>query len=467
MRLAWFSPLPPHRSGIAAYSADILSRLAPHHEIEAFVDDGPGGFGAAGTFPLPGVTVRNAHLFPPSAAVHPHDLTVYQVGNHICHHYMWAHLVHYPGLVVLHDAQLHQARARALIQQFRPDDYLAEFEYSHPEANPDVAQLVLDGLGCSLYYLWPMIRIPVEAARLVGVHNTWLVRELTEMCPGANVVRIRQGVPDVSALSRVSPADIRRRHGIPEDAVVVGSFGRVTPEKSLTRVLSALAQVAADVPALHLLVVGDTPDYFDLRQLAQDMGLGDRVAITGYVDDDALPDYLTAVDVCLNLRWPTSRETSGAWIRCLAAGKPTVITDLAHLTDVPSLDLRSGKVLCSTFPTPEPVCVAVDLLDEPHMLRLALRRLGTDAALRARLGASARQFWQREATMDVMTRDYEAALAMAAAMPPPAPRPAWPAHLREDGSTTGRQILSQFDLAWPDLLRARTNGMARDVKVRR
>ena len=41
MRIAWFSPLPPSRSGIAAYSADVLARLSSH-EIEAFVDDGTG-----------------------------------------------------------------------------------------------------------------------------------------------------------------------------------------------------------------------------------------------------------------------------------------------------------------------------------------------------------------------------------------------------------------------------------------
>jgi glycosyltransferase involved in cell wall biosynthesis len=451
MRLAWFSPLPPHRSGIAAYSAEILSVLASRHDIEAFVDDEPEAFGAAGTTPLPGVVTRNAHMFPPVAAQRPHDLAVYQLGNSTCHNYLWPYLVHYPGLVVMHDAQLHQARASGLIRQFRIDDYMAEFAYSHPEVPSDVPELVCDGLGSSLYYLWPMIRVPVEAARLVGVHSAWLARTLAEEFPGARTVHIRQGVEDVTANAKTSPSAIRLRHGIPEDAVVVGSFGRVTPEKSLTRVLAALAQVAPVVPALRLLVVGDTPDYFDLRQAAQDMGVADRVVVTGYVSDEALPDYLKAVDVCLNLRWPTARETSGAWLRCLAAGKPTVITDLAHLTDVPSLDLRSGTVQCSVFPTPEAICVAVDLLDDLHTLRLALRHLGTDAGLRARLGAAARQYWQREATMAVMARDYEAAMATAAALPPPAARPGWPRHLTDDGSSTLRRVLSEYNLSLPDV----------------
>ena len=49
-------------------------------------------------------------------------------------------------------------------------------------------------------------------------------------------------------------------------------------------------------------------------------------------------------DVCLCLRWPTNREASGPWLRALAAGKPTVVNDLAHLVDLPTLDPRTWTV---------------------------------------------------------------------------------------------------------------------------
>src|SRR2546430_12142591 len=51
--------------------------------------------------------------------------------------------------------------------------------------------------------------------------------------------------------------------------------------------------------------------------------------------------HLAACDVTLNLRWPTARETSGPWLRALAAARATVITDLVHHADVPSLDPRT------------------------------------------------------------------------------------------------------------------------------
>ena len=445
MRIAWFSPLPPHRSGIAAYSSEILACLTSH-DIEAFVDDGSGREVVAGTRPISGVAVRGAHDFVWRHARQPYDVIVYQLGNDLCHDYMWPYLVRYPGLVVLHDAQLHQARARGLIRQHREDDYRAELACCHPEARREIADLIVAGLGGTLYYLWPMVRIPVEAARVVAVHNAYLARELAGEFPGRMIRHVHLGVPESLPSTAGATAEVRRRHGIPDDAVVFGSFGRVTPEKGLTHVLMALAQVAPSVPNVRLLVVGEAPPYYDLMAQARELGVADLVVTTGYVDEAALPECLAAVDVCLNLRWPTGRETSAAWIRCLAAGKPTVITDLVHLTDVPSLDLRSMTVSCTEAGVTDPVCVHVELIDELHMLRLALRRLTEDSGLRASLGAAARRYWAEHATMTVMARDYEAALASAATAPNPATPANWPAHLTADGTATARSLSAGFGI---------------------
>jgi glycosyltransferase involved in cell wall biosynthesis len=457
MRIAWFSPLPPHRSGIAAYSGEILPRLTSH-AIEAFVDDGPGREAVAEVRPIPGVPVHGAHDFVWRHARRPYDLVVYQLGNDLCHGYMWPYMVRYAGLVVLHDAQLHQARARALILQHREADFRAEFAYSYPHAQARIADLTVAGLGGTLCYFWPMVRIPIEAARVVAVHNDCLARDLIEEFPGRTIRRIHMGVPDSLASTAAAASAVRRRYGIPDDAVVFGSFGRVTPEKGLTRVLMALAQVAPSVPNIRLLVVGEAPPYYDLMEQARELGVAELVSVTGYVDDAALPDYLAAADVTLNLRWPTGRETSAAWIRCLAAGKPTVITDLAHLTDVPSLDLRSMTVACTDAAATEPVCVHVELIDDINMLRLALRRLAQDAGLRASLGAAARGYWAEHATMSVMARDYEAAIASAAAATDPGKPEAWPAHLTADGSATARALTAEVGVPYPLDLTPRAQG---------
>lgn len=447
MRIAWFSPLPPHRSGIAAYSADVLARLTGH-DIDAFVDDTLGQDAPGRVSPIPGVAIRGAHEFVWRRARRAYDVVVYHLGNGTAHDYMWPYLVRHPGLVVLHDAQLHQARAQALIRQRRETDYAAEFAYGHPGVSPLLADLVVAGLGATLCYFWPMVRVPVEAARLIAVHSPALAEDLKDRFPDREIVRLHMGVPDPSVAPEAA-AEVRRRHGIPDGAVVFGSFGRVTPEKGLTAVLRALAHVARSVPALRILTVGEPVTYYDLMAQARELGVADRIVEAGYVPDEALPAYLAAVDVCLNLRWPTGRETSAAWLRCLAAGKPTVVTDLVHQTDVPSLDVRSMSAAPGGPAGADPVCVHIELVDEIPMLRLALQRLCGDADLRARLGRAARRYWAEQATVELMAREYETLLARAAAAPDP-PRPAgWPAHLTADGSGLARTLAAEVGVACP------------------
>ena len=57
---------------------------------------------------------------------------------------MWPYLFRYPGLVVLHDAHLHHARAWSLLRRKRHEAYRAEFEFNHPEAPPGAQMLEED-----------------------------------------------------------------------------------------------------------------------------------------------------------------------------------------------------------------------------------------------------------------------------------------------------------------------------------
>jgi hypothetical protein len=77
------------------------------------------------------------------------------------------------------------------------------------------------------------------------------------------------------------------------------------------------------------------------------------------------------------------------------------------------------------------VCVAIDVMDEDHSLRLAMRRLAADPELRRQLGAAGREYWRREHSPDRMVADYLALLPRAAAKQ--APEPVLPSHLVNSG----------------------------------
>jgi glycosyltransferase involved in cell wall biosynthesis len=493
MRIAWFSPFPPVRTGIAGRSAELVASLE------------------ARGYPVDRYPEAAAHDFPWRHRQHPYDLVIYQFGNSSHHDYEWPYALRYPGLVVLHDTRLHHARAALLLREKRVADYRAEFAWSEPDVSPDAAELAVAGFDSPLYYSWTMVRALVASSRLVAVHGVGARDDLigTLSTPNSQlptskaqgfvdrIVSIRLGEGEVVSAEREAEARsrVRARYGINKDAIVFGCFGGMTPEKRLPQILAALAATRRQAPNAHLLLAGARAAHYDVAADIAAHGLQPHLTVAGYLENDAdLTDHLAACDVSLNLRWPTARETSGPWLRALAAGRATIITDLVHLADVPSLDPRTwtvnarcevrgarsasgltersflseqtgvsgqvSQVMSSDVassqqpenppptshlaPPTAPIAVAIDILDEDHSLRLAMRRLADDGALRAQLGTAAREWWIREHSVGVMVDDYERMIAAAVARP--ASDVQLPPHMRDDGDRRMREIVAPFGL---------------------
>jgi glycosyltransferase involved in cell wall biosynthesis len=354
--------------------------------------------------------------------------------------------------VVLHDAQVHQSRALQLLREHRDEAYRAELAFSHPDVPSGVADLVKAGLGGSLFFFWPMLRPLIDTARLVGVHDPHLAADLQRQFPGAAVTPISMGVGAVRA-DPDSVRQVRARHRIPEDAILFACVGLVTRGKRVAEILQALARIVRYGPRIRLMFVGDELGDIDPLAEARRVGVSDHVTAAGYVADDDLGSYLAAADVCLCLRWPSAHETSAAWLRCLAAGRPTVITDLAMTGALPRIDARSWLEIATRDDdgkAREPICVSVNILDEIRSIELALTHLSSDAALRERLGRRARDWWLHRHTLEKMETDYVGAIERALEAPVPHPA-ALPAHFREDYSDLTRGILSEFGVDYTRL----------------
>jgi glycosyltransferase involved in cell wall biosynthesis len=425
VRLAFVSPLPPAPTGIADYAADVLGLLAGHHEIDAFHDqDRVEG----GRLP-PSCGVHRTSTLPARHEARPYDLVIYQMGNGRWHDPVYDLLPRLPGLLVLHDLVLHHSRAGMFLDSpearayardpsspslreaaRRPlGAYSDELAYVYPAQARRLDQAFLGTVGDLLPYAYPLFRIPVEAARLTAVHNDFMADVVRAEVPDAEVLRIPMAAEAV-AVESDAVAALRARHGIGPDDFVVGTFGLVTREKRTLTVARAVARAEPHVPGVRLLVVGPVADPDGLRRLLRDRGLLDRAVITGRVPLDELPAYMGAADLAVHLRYPTGRETSAALLRILAQGRPTVISDLEHLGDIP-----------------DDAVVRMDPTDEEGELTRAILRLHDKPAVRARLGRAAADFIRREHSPGRCHDGYEAAIARAIARPDPRPRP-WPAH---------------------------------------
>jgi glycosyltransferase involved in cell wall biosynthesis len=433
VRIAWFSPLPPTRSGIAAYSAEVVARLSATHAIDCF-------------------TEANAGNFVWLSQRTPYDLVVYQLGNAPYHDFMWGYMAAYPGLVVLHDARLHHARARTLLAQGRDDDYRREFWYDHPDAQRDFAEYAVAGLGGPIYYCWPMLRAVVRTARLVAVHNARVAADLREEFLDVGVEAIHLGTAAPAGSDAAGRRRVRATLGVPDHAFLFAAFGKITAEKRIAAILRALDLIAGERDEVHLLLAGDASEFAATASAWPASAHGSRIHVSGYIPEAQIGEYLTAADVCLCLRWPTALETSASWVQCLATGRPTIVTDLAHLVDVPTIDPRSRR---SSTESAEPVAIAVDPLNEDESLLLAMRALLDEPPLRDALARAGQAYWSANHTLDLMTRDYEGLIARAAARQAPVVLDL-PSHFSDDHSGSARAIADRFGLTLDEVLGSRS-----------
>jgi len=258
--------------------------------------------------------------------------------------------------------------------------------------------------------------VAVPAARLVGARALWHVRNpvrrfgrlgawLVRLCHGLVFVSewvaapFREAFPDAQGKMHVVPEGVdpapfqdraagqalRAELGIEPDQALVGTVGRITPWKGQDVFLRAAARLAGDWPQARFVVVGDCissaaerekDEAFraHLRDLAEDLGLGARVAFLGHRED--IPAVMNALDVFV---LPSRQEPFGLVVlEAMAAGRPVVAT---RAGGVPEIVRHEREALLVEPDDHEGMASAIARLLEDRELA---GRLGRAAAERAR-----------------------------------------------------------------------------------
>jgi glycosyltransferase involved in cell wall biosynthesis len=179
---------------------------------------------------------------------------------------------------------------------------------------------------------------------------------------------------DMSEFESLPPrGTFRRAHGFPADAPLILFLGRIHAYKGLDLLLDAFAATARVVPEAQLAIVGRDDGYLTaLQNHIVELNLAERVRFCGPAyGADRIAAYADA-DV-FALTPSHAEETSLAALEACAAGTPVVVTRQAP---IPWLDESEAGFTVSY---------------EPAQVTDALRRLLTDAGLRARMGTNARR----------------------------------------------------------------------------
>ncbi len=307
MRVAFFSPLPPERSGIADYSEALLEPLRHLAEVEVFSQ-------ASQPF--------DAARF---------DIALYQMGNNRCHVFVYEAALRNPGVVAMHESNLHHLMTELTIRRGDWDGYVRECEYAGGAAAREFAERVRKLETGPDYEGLPMTRRLLESARGVIVHSRFMESEIRAAGFAGPVAVIPHG-------AWIPPGDrnrFRERLGLDEAVPLIGIFGFLKPYKRVAESLRAFRRLLRLAPEAKMILVGEPHPDLPLEGMIRSLGLSASVRLVGFAPIEDFTGYLSACDIVLNLRYPTVGESSGTLLRSMGLGKAALVSEVGSFREFP------------------------------------------------------------------------------------------------------------------------------------
>src|SRR5436305_14206887 len=197
MRVAYFSPLPPARSGIDDYSEALIESLRPLVELEVF--SGP------------------HQTYDPARF----DTALYHVGNNGYHGFVYETALRHPGVVVMHESNLHHLIADLTIKRGNWDGYIEECAYNGGSDARAFAERVRKLEVGPDYEGLPMTRRLLEKARGVIVHSRFMEAEMR----AAGFTGPIAAIPHGAWIPVADRNGYRHKLGLDELTPLVGVFG--------------------------------------------------------------------------------------------------------------------------------------------------------------------------------------------------------------------------------------------------
>ena len=419
-RLAYVSPLPPERSGISDYSAELLPELSRYYNIDVIV--------AQDSVSDPWIKANCTLRCAAWLRDHPdqYDRVLYHFGNSPFHQHMFGLLEDVPGVVVLHDFFLAHIVAHMDKTGYRPGALVDALYRSHGYGAVQQHFHATD--AAEAIWRYPCNFDVLQGAQGVIVHSASSL-QLARQWYGNGAVEDWAVIPLPRApASDIDRAGARRRLDLDDDAFVVCSFGLLGPVKLNHRLLDAwLASDLTKDAKCVLVFVGENHggDYGEeLAARMRQSGLGERIRITGWADAATFRDYLAAADAGVQLRELSRGETSAAVLDCMNYGLPVIVNANGSMEDLPD---------AAVWKLPDEFADAE--------LVMALETLWRDASRRRQLGTKAREIFVAHHAPQACAAQYAQAIetmyrtagtnvpalsrALAGVEPPPTDAQAW------------------------------------------
>lgn len=328
-KLAFFTPLPPTKSGISDYSVDLGLALSGYFDITYVVDNNA---------LLPDQNlIKFAQIIKLSQWNKKNKkdyLIFYQMGNNSFHNYIYDEAITHPGFVLLHDYSIHHLMLDRSKKNYN--------EYSNllkkaKEVNNDLSKYINNVffLPDLFKFILPLNELLIEKSSGIIVHSKSSFDKIKEKFPSKSLLQINFPVTPAHHLSKYDLINLRAKYGLNSSDFIISSFGFVTPPKQIPLILQSLSLIKNDLINFKYLLVGEVHSSINILELIKKYNLNNHVEVIGYTDLTVFEEYIKLSDLVITLRYPSAGETSAVLLRALAYQKVNIVFDYDSFGDFP------------------------------------------------------------------------------------------------------------------------------------
>lgn len=366
LKLAYVSPLPPERTGIAKYSNDLIPSLTKFYDIDVVCEQAT----IASNFQDSRINIINSTTFLANSDNYDHVL--YHVGNSPYHEYMYKLITLVPGVICLHDFYMSNYLRYVESRNGVLGVWEKELFISH--GYPAIIERAEKKDDEYIMYKYPS-NFGLLASAKGLISHSFYSQTLAHQWYNNKITQNWEVIP----LLRKEPVkkdkrDVRNILNLDETDFIICSFGMLDSSKLNDVIIKAFNESCLrDFEQVKIVFVGENNGYYkeEIDQLIFDLQLNNKVIVTGWVDDETYSNYLIAADIGIQLRSRSRGETSAALLDCLNYGLPTIYNANGSMAEI---DSNIAYRLNDAFDIKE-LTIALNHLYEDKMLRSSLSDL--------------------------------------------------------------------------------------------
>jgi len=328
-KLAYFSPLPPARSGIAGYSAELLKELINYYDIDVIICDDEE---VNDEYIKANCAIKSINWF--KCNHNKYERVLYHFGNSSYHWHMFGLLNDYPGIIVLHDYYLSGIVAHMDLHMrhtnngwekelFKSGGWNAVYERFNAKDTADV----IYKYPCNLSILQNCLGVISHShyAKNLAVNNYQYLNNINW-----DVIPLLR-MPAINNDKRSS----RLHLGIDENAIIICSFGFMGPTKLNEELIKAwLDSPMSKDDRCFLVFAGEKPEGIYEQLIQKLRNRSKKIIITGWLSNNDYKHWLSAADIGVQLRTKSRGESSAAVLDCMNYGLALIINANGSMSEI-------------------------------------------------------------------------------------------------------------------------------------